>query len=176
MTLEELVRQTFNTLGISEGNRVMENNIKMYVNKAYLDIALNKYPLYQEDIVAVTDNKFNVNDLTETLYRIKEITDTNHTITIPWSTTDNNTFTVANFGGYNVSVLYQYIPRELLVDSDEPLIPQQYHNILPLYAQSELLRSMNRIQEAQVAGTLYEQQKSYIRRWTGEQNKFINWW
>lgn len=176
MTFAELIRKTFNNMGIAEGDRILTNNVKGYINSAYLDIALHKYPVYKEETIAITDNKFSTLQLTNKLYRINSIWDNEHKTKLPWSTYDNQIFEVMPFGGDSIIVMYQYIPPPLVDDNDVPEIPEYYHDILPVFAQAEVLRNAGRTQEADLAMSLYEMQKNHIRRWTGEQNKFSNWW
>ena len=105
--------------------------LKSAVNDAYMDICKFKYVPIKTEQILLSNGSFNISILSETLHNIIEIK--NDARDFMYRLEDGVCYVFPNINE-NVTVRYSYVPQELLLDTDTPIFPAEYHSCLSDYA------------------------------------------
>jgi|GEM_PF-1404857 len=110
--------------------------LKSVINDAYMDICRFKYVPTKSENITLSDGAFNISELSETLNEIIKIEYDDKEL--PFNIEDG-VCSVFLLRDETVFVKYSYLPPALSVDTDVPIIPEEFHTALADYAVFRML-------------------------------------
>lgn len=137
MTFDEAIEAALRDLqlGVTEHSHEQYDDLFLqYANQCVLELAKDARPVVHDEVVSVTDGLFSLSDLSHRLYdliRVRAGDRIYHT-----KAEGDMVFLCNNYTG-NVQVTYEYFPKIAATKSEAIPLPEQYHQLVPMYISAQ---------------------------------------
>lgn len=118
-------------LGLTEhAHEQFDDTFLGYANEGVLELLKDVRPVAHDEIVSVSDGCFSTSVLAHPIYNLLRVQAGDrvyHT-----KAEGDRVYLCANYSG-NVKVTYEYFPAPALVKTESIPLPEQYHQLIPIY-------------------------------------------
>ena len=166
VTVEELIRGALGELEHPESTAALpawKEKLLRFANEAVTDLTETFRP-WRRDPMPLLDGTIDLSALPYTPAKILGVERCGMRVPFCFGT-DTNSLRVPGVPDGTITVVYRYLPKELVLDTDEPELPAACHPLIVLYmtARFSLVNDAQGLNHASAALALYETRKRRLR-------------